>query len=336
MMKRTCCISLLLFLGGLLAGAQTVRIGIIGLDTSHAVAFTSQINDAQSSDPRIQKYEVVAAYPYGTRTIPSATDRIPFFVQEIQRYGVKIVDSIAELLSGVDCVLLETNDGNLHLAQAVEVFASGRKIYIDKPLGATLAQAIAIYEMAERYGVRFFSSSAVRFSAENVKIRSGAYGKVLGADCFSPHVPEASHPDFGYYGLHGVEELYTVMGTGCKSVSRVHTETGDVVIGRWKDDRIGTFRAITQGSYVYGGNAFIGDKAVPTGGYTGYSCLVDAILDFFETGEPPVSKEETLELFTFMKASNMSLSKGGKEIAMEKAWKAGMKEAGKLLKKYDK
>ncbi len=335
-MKRESCISILLFLCSLLAGAQTVRVGIIGLDTSHSVAFTSQINDPQSTDPRIMKYEVVAAYPYGTRTIPSATDRIPIFVQEIQRYGVRIVDSIAELLSCVDCVLLETNDGNLHLEQAAEVFASGRKIYIDKPLGATLAQAIALYELAERYGIRFFSSSAVRFSEENVKIRSGAYGKVSGADCYSPHVPEPSHPDFGYYGLHGVEELYTVMGTGCKSVSRVHTETGDVVVGRWDDGRIGTFRAIVEGPYAYGGTAYIGEKAVPTGGYTGYSCLVDAILDFFETGEPPVGKEETLELFTFMKASNMSLGKGGKEIPMEKAWKAGMKEARKILKKYSK
>ena len=155
-MKRASCISILLFLCSLLAGAQTVRVGIIGLDTSHSVAFTSQINDPQSTDPRIMKYEVVAAYPYGTRTIPSATDRIPIFVQEIQRYGVRIVDSIAELLSCVDCVLLETNDGNLHLEQAAEVFASGRKIYIDKPLGATLAQAIALYELAERYGIRFF------------------------------------------------------------------------------------------------------------------------------------------------------------------------------------
>lgn len=332
-MKKAIYSWVILLLANLCAHAQEpVRIGIIGLDTSHSTAFTKLINDKDSDDPRVRKYEVVAAYPYGTKNIESATSRIPRFVKEIGLYGVKITESIAGLLDMVDCVLLETNDGNLHLEQAVEVFKTGKKIYIDKPLGATLGQAIAIYEMADRYGVRFFSSSAVRFSPENVKIRSGEYGKVLGADCYSPHNPEKTHPDFGYYGLHGVEELYTVMGTGCQAVSRVHTETGDLVVGRWDENRIGTFRALTKGPYAYGGTAFIDKKAIPTGGYTGYQCLVEAILDFFETGVPPVGKEETLELFTFMKASNMSVGKGGREIRMETAWKAGQKDARKLLK----
>jgi len=158
-MKNHLIIVTALLLAGFNSGAQErVRIGIIGLDTSHSIEFTKIINNPESPDPAIQKYEVVAAYPYGTLTIPSATDRIPSYIEEIQKYGVKITGSIDELLGSVDCVFLETNDGNLHLEQAVQVFKSGKKIYIDKPLGATLGQAIAIYEMAERYGVTFFSS----------------------------------------------------------------------------------------------------------------------------------------------------------------------------------
>lgn len=313
---------------------EVVRIGIIGLDTSHSTAFTKLLNDKDSTDPNVRKYEVVAAYPYGTKNIESATSRIPKYIEEVKGFGVRIAGSVAELLGMVDCVLLETNDGNLHLEQAVEVFKSGKKIYIDKPLGATLGQAIAIYEMADRYGTRFFSSSAVRFSVRNVKIRSGEFGRILGADCYSPHRPEKTHPDFGYYGLHGVEELYTVLGTGCESVNRMHTETGDVVVGHWKDGRIGTFRALTRGPYIYGGTAFTEKEAIRTGGYTGYQVLLDEILKFFETGVSPISKEETLELFTFMKASNMSMEKGGKIIPMADAWKAGQKDAKKLLKAF--
>lgn len=315
-------------------GANPERIGIIGLDTSHSIAFTKLLNDQSSKDDLVERYEVVAAYPYGTSNIESATSRIPKYTEEIQQYGVKITSSIAELLSMVDCIFLETNDGNLHLEQAAEVFKSGKKIYIDKPLGATLGQAIAIYRLAGQYGIKFFSSSAVRFTVQNAKIREGEYGEILGADCYSPHNPEKTHPDFGYYGIHGVEELYTVMGTGCESVSRTHTETGDVVVGRWKGNRIGTFRAISKGPYIYGGTVFTPSKAIPTGGYTGYKVLLDQILKFFDTGEAPVSEEETLELFTFMKASNMSMEKGGKPISMADARKAGEKEAKKLLKRY--
>lgn len=320
---------------GLCVRAQNVvRIGIIGLDTSHSTAFTKLLNDENSQDPNVRKFEVVAAYPYGTKNIESATSRIPKYIEEIQKYGVEITESIAELLDKVDCVFLETNDGNLHLEQAVEVFKSGRKIYIDKPLGATLGQAIAIYEMAERYGVKFFSSSAIRFTEQNVKIRDGAFGKILGADSYSPHHPEKTHPDFGYYGLHGVEGLYSVMGTGCEAVNRMHTEQGDIVVGRWKDGRIGTFRAITKGPYIYGGTAITEKNAIPVGGYSGYMVLLDQILKFFETGVPPISKEETLEIFTFMKASNMSMAKGGKIVSMADAWKAGQKDARKLLRAY--
>ena len=139
------------------------------------------------------------------------------------------------MLEMVDCVLLETNDGRLHLEQAIEVFESGKLCYVDKPAGATLGETIALYRVAQEYGIPIFSSSALRYSPETVKIRNGEYGKVIGADCYSPHHPEPTHPDFGFYGIHGVETLYTVMGTGCKSVSRVHSDHGDIVSGIWED-----------------------------------------------------------------------------------------------------
>ncbi|MDD7455626.1 MAG: Gfo/Idh/MocA family oxidoreductase [Bacteroidales bacterium] len=284
-MKKILISLIIFFIGYLCIQAQSIiRIGIIGLDTSHSAAFTKLLNDADANDDYVKRYEIVAAYPYGTKNIESATSRIPGYIGEVQKYGVKITSSIEELLGMVDCVLLETNDGNLHLEQAAEVFKSGKKIYIDKPLGATLGQAIAIYKLAEKYGINFFSSSAVRFSVQNVRIRNGEYGEVLGADCYSPHHHEKTHPDFGYYGIHGIEELFTIMGTGCKSVSRMNTATSDVVVGKWDHDRIGTFRAITRGPNIYGGTVFTPKGAIPSGGYTGYKVLLNEILKFFDTG----------------------------------------------------
>lgn len=326
-------LSFLLFLALTLPLAAQQRIGIIGLDTSHSTAFTKLLN---SQDPATRAFEVVAAYPQGSSVIESAYSRIPKYTEEVQKYGVKITESIAELLELVDCVLLETNDGHLHLEQAAEVFRAGKKIYIDKPLGATLAEAIAIYALAERYGATFFSSSAVRFTPLNQEIRAGKYGRVTGADTYSPHHPEATHPDFGYYGLHGVEELYTVMGPGCEAVSRVHTADGDLVCGRWSDGSLGSFRAIIHGPGRYGGTAFTEKEAIRTGGYVGYQPLVDAILTFFTTGVCPIDKEETLEIFAFMEASNLSLQQGGKTVPLASVRKKAEKEAARLLKKIDR
>lgn len=313
---------------------QVIRIGIIGLDTSHSTAFTELINGGKESWTK--GFKIVAAYPYGSRTIESSYNRIPGYIEKVKAHGVKIVDSIDELLKEVDCVLLETNDGNPHLEQAIEVFRAGKPCFIDKPLGATLADAIAIYAMAKKYGTTFFSSSALRFTPTNQQLRKGELGEIIGADCYSPHSPEPTHPDFGFYGIHGVETLYTILGTGCKTVSRTSTEQGDVVTGEWNDGRIGTFRAIVKGPHIYGGTAYTTKQALAAGGYVGYKPLLEEILKYFRTGKVPVSKEETIEIFAFMKASNMSKERGGNVITIQEAMRVGEKGAKKLLKKYDR
>ena len=333
MKNRIAFFFILLMISTSIYAQKIMRIGIIGLDTSHSTAFTELINGG--SDETFSKgFRVVAAYPYGSKTIQSSYGRIPGYIEKVKAQGVEIVPSIAELLDKVDCVLLETNDGRLHLEQAIEVFKAGKICYIDKPIGATLGDAIAIYEMAERYNIPIFSSSALRFTPQNQKLRNGELGKILGADCYSPHKVEPTHPDFGFYGIHGVETLYTVMGTGCESVNRMSSDRGDIVVGRWKDGRIGTFRGITKGPQIYGGTAFTPKGAVTVGGYQGYKVLLKQILTFFQTGVAPISKEETIEIFTFMKASNMSKEQNGRIVTMEEAYQKGRKDAQKLIKAY--
>ncbi len=228
---------------------RVIRVGIIGLDTSHAPAFTKDLNAtvANEEGPAIR---VVAAYPYGSRAIESSASRIPGLTKEVEALGVEIVDSIDELLKRVDCVLLETNDGTLHLEQARQVFAAGKPVFIDKPVAALLTDVLAIYEAANVAKVPMFSSSALRYGTQPQAIRAGSLGRVLGCEAFSPCSMEPSHSDLYWYGIHGVETLFTCMGAGCESVTRVSTEDAEVVVGKWSDGRIGTFRGIRKGLQV--------------------------------------------------------------------------------------
>lgn len=323
--------ALFLAIGFLLPAQKQLKIGIIGLDTSHSIAFTKLLN-SENKEEKYKDFRIVAAYPYGSKTIKSSYDRIPGYIDQVKKLGVEIVPSIADLLKKVDCVLLETNDGNLHLEQANEVLKSGKIMFIDKPIGATLPQAIAIFKLAKQYHVPIFSSSSLRFVPQTQKIRNGEFGKVWGADCYSPHHQEPSHPDFGWYGIHGVEMLFTVMGTGCVSVNRMSADSTDVVVGKWDDERIGTFRGIQQGKAIYGGTAYTPKGAVPVGPYQGYEVLLDEILKFFKTRIPPVSEKETLEIFTFMEASNQSKNQEGKIISMKDTYLKGAEEAERLIR----
>ena len=291
------------------------RVGIIGLDTSHATAFTKSFN--VDILPELGGYKVVAAYPQGSKDIEASTSRVPGYTEEVKKMGVEIVDSIAELLQKVDAVLLESNDGRVHLEQAIPVFKSGKIMFIDKPLAGTLTDAFAIFQAAKDFNQPLFSSSSLRYmtNMEDI-VKNQSVGTILGAETYSPCTLEATHPDFFWYGIHGIEALYTVMGTGCQTVSRVHTPDTDVVTGIWEDGRVGTFRGLRSGRTNYGGNVF-GQKGIKSlGDYAGYEPLLKEIVKYFQTGVSPVSAEETLEIFTFMEAADESKRRGGAAVSL--------------------
>ena len=300
------------------------RVGIIGLDTSHSVAFTKALN-ADTPAEEFKGYKVVAAYPKGSNDIESSTKRIPGYTEEVKKLGVEIVNSIDELLKKVDFVLLETNDGRPHLQQALLVLKAGKPMFIDKPVAASLSDAIAIYDAAKKYKVPVFSSSSLRYMESVQDVVKGKIGAVLGADTYSPATLEKTHPDLFWYGIHGVEILFAAMGIGCTQVVRTHTNYTDIVVGTWKDGRVGTFRGTRTGKHDYGGTVY-GEKGnLPLGPFKGYDNLLVQIIDFFKTGKVPVTAGETLEIYAFMEAADESKRNGGASVNLETV----MQKAGK-------
>ncbi|WP_374755838.1 Gfo/Idh/MocA family protein [Dyadobacter luteus] len=299
------------------AGNVGKRVGIIGLDTSHSVAFTKVLN-VPDSDAAYNGYKVVAAYPHGSKDIVSSTKRIPEYIEEVKKLGVEITGSIQELIAKSDVILLETNDGRRHLEQATEVLKAGKRIFIDKPVAGTLTDVVAIYKAAEKYNIPVFSASSLRYITG---IEGIDKSKVLGADTFSPAVLEKTHPDLFWYGVHGVETLYTVMGTGCKTVTRVSTPNTDIVVGTWEDGRTGTFRGTRTGKHDYGGTVFTESGNKVLGPYNGYEPLLKDIIKYFQTGQVPVTPQETIEIFAFMEAADESKRLGGKSVTIESVMK---------------
>ena len=308
-----------------------LRVGVIGLDTSHVLAFTKAFQQAKPDDQDLSGFDVVAAYPFGSADIESSASRIPKYTEDMKALGVEIVDSIKTLLTKVDCVLLETNDGRLHLEQALQVFRAGKPVFIDKPTGSNLAEVVAIYRAAAHYNAPMFSSSSLRYSDGAQAIRSGKVGRVLGCTTYSPCSLEPTHVDLFWYGIHGVESLYTCMGTGCRSVTHTSTDDFELAVGTWADGRIGTFRGIRAGSKGYGGIAF-GEKGITEiGPYGGYRPLVVQIAKFFRSTKPPIAADETIELYAFMQAAAKSKKQGGTPVEMATVMQEANQAADKLL-----
>ncbi len=299
----------------------TLRVGMIGLDTSHVVRFTDIINKADEGP--VANIKVVAAYRGGSPDLPISADRIDGFTKTLrEKYDVKIVDSIDELLKLVDAILLESVDGRPHLEQARPVIAAGKPLFIDKPIAASLADTIEIFELAEKHKVPCFSSSSLRFNEKLQSLRGGTaeIGKIVRCDATGPVNPLKGHPELAFYGIHGIEMLFTVMGSGCKTVT---WQPDGLVNGQWDDGRVGTF---AKGSY---GVRVTGTKGTAKGERGSYGPLITEIAEFFKTGKPPVSAEETINLFAFIAAAQKSKDTGNKPVAIREV----MDEARQVISK---
>ena len=292
-------------------------VGIIGLDTSHVGEFTKLLNSPNPAAD-LAGVRVVAAFPAGS-DIPASRDRRAKFTEQIKATGVEIVDSIPALLDKVDVVLLESVDGRTHLEQVRPVFKAGKPVFIDKPLAGSLKDAVAIADLGETIQDAlgslvphcdlvppFKPCETTRRSARSSVAQLGALARWS-----STH-----HPDLYWYGIHGVETLYTIMGTGCETVARTHTDGADMAVGVWKGGRVGIFRGIREGKEDYGATVFGKAGIVEVGHNEGYRQLVAEIVKFFKTRHSPVDTKETIEMMVFMEAADESERQGGKPVAL--------------------
>ncbi len=295
------------------ASAADLRIGMIGLDTSHVPAFTEILNNPAAKG-HVPGAKVVAAFKGGSADIESSFKRIDGFTKTLtEKYGVKLYDSIEEMCKNVDAVMIESVDGRPHLAQARPVIAAGKPLFLDKPMGGSLKDVLEIFRLAKAAKVPVFSSSSLRFAKAAQAVRGGSIGTVKYCEATSPASLEKTHPDLFWYAVHGCETLYTIMGRGCETVKRGTTADGKIeVVGTWAGGRTGIFRESKTYTGVAKGEK--GEAAI--GAYDGYAPLVVEVIKFFQTGVAPVSPEETIELFTFMEAADESKRQGGAAVKL--------------------
>lgn len=300
--------------------AKDLRIGMIGCDTSHCIAFTRLLHD--ENDPHhVAGGRVVANYPSFSADIESSASRVEGYRAELSdQWGVEMVDSVEALVERCDAVLLESNDGRRHLPEVRPVIAAGKPVFIDKPMTAGVADAKEIARLAREAGVPCFSSSSLRFDVNTQAcLNDDEKGRVIGCDAFSNANLEPTNPGFYWYGVHGVEILYTLMGTGCEAVRCISTDGVDLAIGTWSDGRIGTMRGVRDGVGNFGASVvgenkfcqFTYNTEVPI-----YAQLLNRIIPFFAGGPTPVPLDETVEIMAFIDAAWRSSQQDGAALAL--------------------
>jgi predicted dehydrogenase len=299
------------------AFANDLRIGMIGLDTSHCVEFTRRLNDPKNKN-HVEGGKIVAAFRGGSEDMPiDSMKRIPPYAKELEeKWGVKMYDSIEALVKDVDVVMIESIDGRKHLEQALPVMKSGKRVFIDKPVAGSLRDALQIYAAAKQYNVPVYSGSSLRYYPNLQQMKQTNVGELKGAYSVGPAHLEKHHPDLYWYGIHPTEALYTIMGTGCETVVCTATPDTHVVTGVWKDGKVGTLRGIRNAIEPYRVSVYGTKKVLDEQLVGDYTPFLREVMKFLQTGIAPVSPQETIEIYAFMEAADESKREGGRPVKL--------------------
>lgn len=301
-----------------------IKLGIVDCDTSHVLQFTMRHNhipvdqNGINEDQWVDGVQVVAAFPGTSQVVEqSTTDER---VAQLRKWGLEIVEDERELIGKVDGVLIESNQGSQHLRHAEIFMAAGLPCYIDKPFANSADDALAIRDLAAKYNVPFFSSSSLRYAPEVVKAKA-ELGTLYGAVAWSPAALHPASPGLAHYGIHGVEILFALMGSGCEAVScAFNEEIGEVNTAKWSDGRVGVMRGARKGPWDYGFVAWGESEVRPSGIDASYIYreLCKEQVKFFQTGKSPIDPNETIELVCFMDAALQSSKQNGAWVPLKK------------------
>lgn len=333
---------------GSAAAAEPVKVGILGFDNYQAIEYAAFFNNPKAEGD-LAGLQVTAAYPVISPDYPDSAKLTAMWqAQLLNQYKgdpnvkpVEIVNSLEELLSKCDGVMIWSLDGRKHLEQARAVIKAGKPLFIGRPVASEPQDAVAIFKLAAEAKVPFWTCSQHRYSPGFSGMRNHPeVGKVIGCDVYGGFATaNVADADRFTVPLHSIETLYAIMGPGVEKLSCASTPTAEVVTASYKDGRTATYRGIKQGTVKYSATVF-GDKGVSTAGiyghgvpvkgvvptddkYMGYGGLAIELAKFFKTKQPPVSAAETLEIFAFLQAMQESREQSGAAVPLKKLWEAG-------------
>lgn len=295
-----------------------LRLGIVDFDSSHAVEFTRRFNHVGvAADRCVAGARVVLGWPGNSLMAP---ERILQHQPLVVRCGVELVREPEEMLGQIDAVLILSLCGAVHFERA-RVFLEHRiPTFIDKPFANCWEDACKLALLARQQQTLLFHASGLRYTADMLELqqKAPALGRIEGAFSYGPGWQSAGNPGLLHYGIHTVEQLFTLLGRGCVEVQSCRTAAADIITGQWADGRMGTVRVARAGHTGYGLTIFsaggILQQTVSTRDC--YTNLCRAIVASFQTSQPAVRSLETLEVIRFILAAERSLQQAGATVQL--------------------
>lgn len=296
-----------------------LKIGYVGLDTSHVIGFTQLMNDPQH-EHHVPGARVTVGWPGGSSDFEASYSRVEKFTNTLRdEYDMDILESPEAVAEACDILFIESVDGRVHLEQFKRTLPYRKPTYIDKPFALTLADACEMVALAQEHDIPLMSCSSLRYADALQNALAEGRDDILGCDFYGPMNEQATQPGLFWYGCHSVEMIVAALGTGCKEVRCVRTEDHDLLTALWQDGRVASFHGLRNVHSKFGGLLHRKDRVEwvdATSGRPLYAGLVAAILEHLPHGRSPIPAAEMIEIVAIMEAANRSREEGGSPVAV--------------------
>ncbi len=287
------------------------RIGILGSENSHAMAFARIFNKTHTAQyPDIRVTAIGGNYPEESRKI-------------FEECGLELLaEKPEDMLGKVDAVMVTARDGAAHAAFARPFLEVGIPAFIDKPITRDPGEALALVKLAKEKGVPLVGGSSVKY-AYDVRLmkaaaeRALAAGESLSGDVTAPVSMTNDYGGFFFYASHLAEMSMTVFGYDPQSVTAFRS--GDNVTAVVHYDRCDIVNRFLEGNYNY--TITLNQKARPLFREVDISMIYQHECENFarmlRTGEMDQSYEDLILPVYYLRAVEESFT-SGQTVQMEK------------------
>lgn len=295
------------------------KIGFIGLDTSHVVAFTEMLNDPQHQW-HVEGGRVTVAWPGGSPDFPASIDRVPGFTATLRdKHGVTIVDSPEAVAEACDLLFIESVDGRVHLEQFKRTLPYGKPTFIDKPFALRVEDAREMVRLAAAAGVALTGGSSLRYAEQLQQSLAKGRDDIRGCNAFGPMNEMPSQPGLFWYGCHAIEMMVATMGVGCSEVRCLCNAGNDLLTAVWQDGRMASYHGLRDAHSRFGmllhrkGDVEYIDARVGRPFYVG---LITALLANLPHNRTDVPTAELIEVVAIIEAANRSRANQGEPVTL--------------------
>lgn len=297
------------------SSSDTIRLGVIGVDSSHLPAFATRIDDLRKAGK--SRCQITHMWTDGRHDMPASD--VAGWQEQARELGVEASENLDAMLDAVDGVLVLAVNGNRHLELARPALERGLPTYVDKPLTCSLDEAKELLALSRAGNARCYSASSLRFVSELESIDRDVLGKLVAVDAFGPGELNDSMAGLFFYGVHAIELVDAILGPGVARVSAVTGEDRDLVRLEYNDGRFASIRLERKGGYAFGATVH-GEKdarSFVVDFEPVYARLVAGMTRFFEGGPAPVELRDIVENVAVMEAGNRSQAADGQWVDVE-------------------